>query len=120
MNIATQPRPAPAGQAPGEHCILVIFGASGDLTKRLLMPALYNLSCDGLLPAQFAIIGVAMDELTTDSFRERLNLEIKSFNTRGSFDQAVWDNLSKRLHYIAGKFGDEPTYTKLRDLVNTL
>lgn len=48
---------------------MVIFGASGDLTKRLLMPALYNLACDGLLPKRFALVGVAMDELTTEQFR---------------------------------------------------
>ena len=62
----------PTAQPPAEPCILVIFGASGDLTKRLLMPALYNLACDGLLPEQFAIVGMAMDELTTESFRERM------------------------------------------------
>ena len=43
---------------------MVIFGASGDLTKRLLMPALYNLACDGLLPEQLRLVGTAMDELT--------------------------------------------------------
>ena len=43
------------GTTPGDRCLMVIFGASGDLTKRLLMPALYNLLCDGLLPAQFAL-----------------------------------------------------------------
>jgi glucose-6-phosphate 1-dehydrogenase len=105
---------------PGESCLMVIFGASGDLTKRLLMPAIYNLSCDGLLPEQFAIIGVAMDELTTDSFRERMTGEIKKFNTRDDLDPAVWNNLCKRLYYIPGKFGDEPTYTKLAEMVGKL
>ena len=54
---------------PATPCLMTIFGASGDLTKRLLMPALYNLACDGLLPQQFAIIGIAIDDSTTDSFR---------------------------------------------------
>ena len=63
---ATRPRAA----APvADPCLLVIFGASGDLTKRLLMPALYNLACDGLLPERFAIVGIAMDEMSTDEFR---------------------------------------------------
>jgi glucose-6-phosphate 1-dehydrogenase len=105
---------------PGDKCLMVIFGASGDLTKRLLMPALYNLICEDLLPAQFALIGVAMDELTTDSFRERMNNDIKQFNTRTEFDQPKWDDLSKRLYYIPGKFGDESTFTKLRDMVAKL
>ena len=52
----------------GAPCVMVIFGASGDLTKRLLMPALYNLACDGLLPEEFAIVGMAMDELTSEAF----------------------------------------------------
>src|SRR5208282_5243103 len=63
------PRQAGAPIAP---CLLVLFGALGDLTKRLLMPALYNLACDGLLPERFAIVGVARDELTTETFRSRM------------------------------------------------
>ncbi len=61
--------PARGTVPPGEPCLIVIFGASGDLTKRLLMPAFYNLTCDGLLPEQFAIVGIALDELSTDDFR---------------------------------------------------
>src|ERR1700685_4059014 len=74
-----------SAQAPAEPCVLVIFGASGDLTKRLLMPAFYNLVCDGLLPEQFAIVGIAMDEFTTESFRERMSNDIKQFSTRKEF-----------------------------------
>jgi glucose-6-phosphate 1-dehydrogenase len=81
---------------------MVIFGASGDLTKRLLMPALYNLTCDGLLPEQFALVGIAMDELTTDDFRERMTRDIKSFNTRKDLDPAAWDWLCSRLYYTPG------------------
>src|SRR6185312_3179175 len=55
-----------------DPCILVIFGASGDLTKRLLMPALFNLACDRLLPGRFAIVGIAMDEMTTEQFRAKM------------------------------------------------
>jgi len=61
-----------SAQAPAEPCVLVIFGASGDLTKRLLMPAFYNLVCDGLLSEQFAVVGIAMDEFTTESFRGKM------------------------------------------------
>src|ERR1700732_3155686 len=92
---------------PCDPCILVIFGASGDLTKRLLMPALYNLSCDGLLPPQFAVVGIAMDELTTDTFRERMARDIRAFHTRQEFDTGAWDSLCARLYYTPGKFGDE-------------
>ena len=74
-------------QAPAVPCVLVIFGASGDLTKRLLMPAIYNLACDGLLPEQFAIVGLAMDEFTTESFRDKMSNDIKQFSTRKEFDR---------------------------------
>jgi glucose-6-phosphate 1-dehydrogenase len=59
-------------ERPGDPCIVVIFGASGDLTKRLLLPAIYNLACDKLLPERLAIVGLAMDGHATESFRESL------------------------------------------------
>ena len=109
-----------AGRSPGERCILVLFGASGDLAKRLLMPALYNLLCDGLLPSQFAVVGIAMDEMSEGGFRERMARDIRAFNTRGEFDQAAWDSLCSRLYYTPGKFGDETAYHLLHELVARL
>ena len=111
---------SPPAFHPGERCILVLFGASGDLTKSLLMPALYNLQCDGLLPSQFAVVGIAMDEMTDGSFRERMSRDIRAFNTRVEFDQAAWDNLCSRLYYTPGKFGDETAYQRLHELVARL
>jgi glucose-6-phosphate 1-dehydrogenase len=108
------------GGPPKEGCIMVIFGASGDLTKRLLMPAIYNLECDGLLPAHFAIIGTAMDGWSTQDFRDRMTHEIKTFSTRKVFDQAAWDRLVKRLHYTPGKFDDKQAFAKLYELVGQL
>jgi len=110
----------PALSPPGDPCIMVIFGASGDLTKRLLMPALYNLVCDGLLPAQFAVVGIAMDDLTTESFREHMSRDIRAFHTRSEFDAAAWDSLCSRLYYTPGKFGDEAAFARLFDLVGRL
>src|ERR1700676_4480960 len=82
--------PAKGTTPPAAPCIVVIFGASGDLTKRLLMPAFYNLTCDGLLPKQFAIVGTALDPLSTEQFRARLTGDIKKFNTRPTFDESRW------------------------------
>ena len=104
----------------GEPCILVIFGASGDLTKRLLTPALYNLECDGLLSPNFAIVGIAKDELTTESFREHLSTAIRSFNTRKDFDAAGWDRLCSRLYYTPGSFDDAAAFVKLKELLSQL
>jgi glucose-6-phosphate 1-dehydrogenase len=106
--------------APGSPCILVIFGASGDLTRRLLVPSLYNLACDGLLPEQFAVVGIAMDELSTDEFRARMASDIKAFNTRKELDARAWGWLESRLHYTTGDFGDEAAYQTLKGLVRRL
>jgi glucose-6-phosphate 1-dehydrogenase len=107
-------------EPPADPCIMVIFGASGDLTKRLLMPALYNLACDGFLPKSFAIIGMAMDELTTEQFRERLSKEIRTFSTRKTFDQEVWDSFVQKLHYTPGKFDDPAAFKHLGELITKL
>jgi hypothetical protein len=64
---------------PADPCALVIFGTTGDLTKRLVVPALYNLSRSKVLPEQFALIGVARSDGTADSWRERLHDMLKSF-----------------------------------------
>src|ERR1700690_2995924 len=84
-------RAVASGQPTAEPCVVVIFGASGGLTKRLLMPAFYNLVCDGLLPEQFWILGTAMDPLTTESFRERMSTDIRQFSTRAEFNEKEWD-----------------------------
>ena len=108
------PRVNEAAAAPG---VLVILGASGDLTKRLLMPALYNLACDGLLPAEFAVIGMARRPLDTSAFREQQRQDIQRFHTRRDFDADRWAWLESRLHYTSGEFGDAEAYARLRDLV---
>jgi glucose-6-phosphate 1-dehydrogenase len=101
-------------------CLMVIFGASGDLTKRLLMPALFNLACDGLLSENFAIAGMAMDELSTDDFRARMTADVRQFTTRPSVDAKVWDRFVRRLHYTPGKFDDVQAYRRLADLMAKL
>jgi glucose-6-phosphate 1-dehydrogenase len=114
---AAQPGGAVAMPDP---CVMVIFGASGDLTKRLLMPALYNLACDGLLPERFAILGVALDDMTTDAFRDRMSRDIKSFSTRKEFDAGVWDRFVQRLNYTSGKFDDPAVYKRLAEMARRL
>src|SRR5688500_10510592 len=101
-------------EAPqGDPCVRVIFGAAGDLTKRLLMPSLYNLACDGLLSENTAILGVALESLTDEAFRERLTGTMAQFNTRKSLDTEKWDSLRKRLHYMSGNFDDAATFKQM-------
>ena len=101
--------------APG---VLVILGASGDLTKRLLMPALLNLACDRLLPDGFAVVGMGRDVMTSEEFRERQRGDIRTFCTRGTVDADRWSWLESRLHYMAGEFDDVDAFARLKRLVD--
>jgi glucose-6-phosphate 1-dehydrogenase len=103
-----------------DPCILVIFGASGDLTKRLLMPALFNLACDRLLPGRFAIVGIAMDEMSTEQFRAKMTDDIKKFGTRKDFDAGMWGEFVERLHYTSGNFSEPAAYENLARIVSGL
>ena len=104
---------------PGDPCILVIFGASGDLTKRKLLPALYNLAKKKLLPANFALVGFAADKFTEDSFRDRVRQDLREFG--GAPERCEFcEWLIKRLHYIAGDFRDAQAYEQLRELLKKL
>jgi glucose-6-phosphate 1-dehydrogenase len=105
---------------PAGPCLIVIFGASGDLTKRLLVPALYNLACDGLLPRQLAIIGTAITELSTSQFRDRLSADVRTFSTRPEFDDEVWADFVQRIHYVCASFDDPAAYQRLGALIDQL
>ncbi len=85
--------------------VIVIFGAAGDLTKRKLLPALYNLAKSNLLPQEFAVVGVARTPMGTDDFRANLTRDVYEFAT-GPVDRSLWDQLGQRLYYLAGEFQD--------------
>lgn len=108
---------------PATPCILVIFGIAGDLTKRLLYPAICNLGSKGLLDDNFSILGVAIEPYTTDTFREYLNKNINEFVTDPSSNQ-FGHTLANRVYYISGDFSDFKVYkdlkTKLADLESTV
>src|SRR5260370_14465030 len=97
---------------------MVIFGASGDLNKRKLIPGIYNLAKDNLLSKAFALVGVARNEMTTDEFRDMINREIGDFATT-KLDPQQWDWLSKRIYYISGDFGDPVVYQNLSNLLTS-
>ena len=90
-------------------CVFVLFGASGDLTKRKLIPALFNLVKAKLLPDTFAVVGVAVDDLDVEGFRKQVS-EFLPTN-----DPTALDWLRTRLFYERGDFGDPDTFVKLRD-----
>src|SRR5438046_2727705 len=100
-------------------CIMVIFGAAGDLTKRKLIPALYNLKEGDLLSDSFAVIGVARAELNDEEFRQRLRDDMKEFATN-KVDEKVWTWLEERLYYLSGDFKDDQTFTRLKELLERI
>jgi glucose-6-phosphate 1-dehydrogenase len=97
---------------PADPCCLVIFGASGDLTHRLLVPALYNLEVLGLLPEAFALIGVARSESSSDAFRADLEKSLPRFATR-KIDAAAVKKLLACVAYVQGDPDDPQTYEKI-------
>ncbi|MBL8205617.1 MAG: glucose-6-phosphate dehydrogenase [Blastocatellia bacterium] len=97
-----------------DPCVMVIFGAAGDLTKRKLIPALYNLAKGNLLSREFAVIGVARDAFTTESWRAEISAHAKDYAT-DVLDPDLWDWFQHRLYYVQGEFGDAVTFQKLRE-----
>jgi glucose-6-phosphate 1-dehydrogenase len=100
-------------------CVLVIFGASGDLTKRLLIPAIYHLKRSGLLPENFAIAGVARTEQADDALRDGLQKALKQFSSE-AVDAPAWDWLASRMHYLSGDLDNPATYQRLAKLLNEI
>lgn len=92
---------------------MVIFGASGDLTYRKLIPALYDLAFERLLPAGFSVIGFAHRDFTTESFREHMREGVQQF-ARRPFDAGVWEVFQEGLTYIRGSFGEADNYPPLQ------
>ena len=103
---------------------MVIFGAGGDLTKRLVVPSLYNLACAKLLPEQFAITGVDLADIPSEKWHESLKDMTEKFVDGGGhpedFKQEVWDWLVSRMHYVRGDLNDNASYQKLADHLHEL
>lgn len=109
----SQNLPLTGHDCPGDPCVIVIFGASGDLTKRKLLPALYNLKSLKLLPENFAVVGCASTPGDDVYFREKATSDIKEFATR-PFDADIWSDFSKRMYYVNGDFNDPGTFQALK------
>jgi glucose-6-phosphate 1-dehydrogenase len=106
------------GRKP-EPCVLCIFGASGDLTRRKLFPALYSLACRRLLPEPFAVVGTARTELSSDDFRSQMEEAVRRHG-RDEFRQEAWERLAADTHYAATDFADDHGLDALVALLNEL
>jgi glucose-6-phosphate 1-dehydrogenase len=89
-----------------EPTILVIFGGGGDLAWRKLIPALYNLHLDKLLPERFAIVGVARRKVDDEAFRRRLREGVDLFSRRRPAEEASWNQFSAHVSYLSDDFSD--------------
>ena len=113
------------GAVPAPACAMVIFGGAGDLTKRLVMPALYNLSCSKRLSDGFRIVGVDLASLTTEVWRDNLTEMMNAFVAQGDasgaagLDQAGWRFLTERMSYLQGDLTNPETYRRLGEHLAT-
>jgi len=110
MPIATQENGRM--ERPGDPCAIVIFGATGDLTRRKLLPSLYNLRLNGLLPREFAFVGISRRPLDDEGLRAQLHRDLREFATRPVSDE-VWADLAPRLHAVAGDPDDPAVHRRL-------
>ena len=115
MSPQARPMASARGAAPAPPCTLIIFGVTGDLTSRLLMPALYNLSRWGLLSDGFAILGVGRSDMDAHGLREELDGAIRSFvaGSHRDFDEAAWNRVVAHLDYVRGDVADAALYREI-------
>lgn len=103
-----------------EPCVLVIFGATGDLTARKLMPALYNLSREGQLPVHFACVAFARRDKTHQQFRDEMLAAINQFSRVKPVDKDIWKNFSEQIFYHRAEFHEDDGYEQLRERLSQL
>jgi glucose-6-phosphate 1-dehydrogenase len=117
VQVAEQPAATtPRIGKQGDPCVMVIFGAAGDLTGRKLIPALYNLARAGLLSREFAVVGVARSQMSNDDFRKKVAQHVKEFCTEAP-DDDLWEWFARRFFYFAGDFNEDRLYPELKDFL---
>jgi glucose-6-phosphate 1-dehydrogenase len=100
-----------------DPCVLVIFGAGGDLTWRKLIPALYNLYLDQWLPEKYSIIGLDRKEMTDDEFRNRLRDGVDKFSRKGKAIDRQWNEFASHINFISANFSERKPYQILSDFL---
>ena len=98
-----------------DPCNIVFFGASGDLFKRMLIEAVYNLRLNDILPSDFGVIGYSRTEFSDDEFRKYCNDNLTEFSRSGAPKDPLWSDFSQRLSYISGEFDDTKDYDELKE-----
>ena len=104
---------------PAGGCVMIIFGASGDLTKRKLIPAIYNLSRESLLREDFSIVGFARRPMSHDDFRRKMTEGLAQHAT-GPVDSRLWSRLAGKIYYLRGNFEEGSAYRDLQTLLSRI
>src|SRR5881296_1074163 len=121
---ADQPEPNPlregiSARGVPQPCSVVIFGATGDLTHRKLVPALYNLAADGELPPAVTVVGFARREKSDDEFRREMEEATRKFSRQNVRDE-IWNTFSQSIFYHQSDFGDEAGYKRLAQRLDNI
>lgn len=103
-----------------DPCILVIFGATGDLTGRKLMPAIYNLGREGMLPSNFACVGFARREKSHDEFRAEMKKEVNSYSRVKPVEESFWQHFEEKIFYHCSDFDQDDGYSSLKQFLSAL
>src|SRR3974377_720064 len=117
MSTLVQPAASPLVQSTlpqGEPSLVVIFGATGDLTRRKLIPALYDLACVACTHREFEVLGVGRTKLSDDDFRSRLRDGAGKTRDTRNFNEEDWQAFAKRLHYLVGDANQAEFYPQLK------
>jgi len=103
-----------------DPCVVIIFGATGDLTSRKLMPALYNLMREAQLPPQFACVGFARRPKSHEDFRVEMKTAVSSFSRVKPLDETLWSHFQEQIFYHCSEFHDDAGYAKLKTFLEEL
>jgi len=109
----------PERPRPADPCTFVIFGATGDLTERLLLPSIYHLKRDGLLPENFSVLGVSRKPEFEQQFRDRIKSRIREL-TGEPIVAEDWNWIDSHARYLAGDLNELDTYAALKRLLSKM
>src|SRR5271167_1898873 len=123
MSTIVQPAPVKLAKPTlpkGDSCLVVIFGATGDLTRRKLIPALYDLACVGCTNRNFDVLGIGRTKLTDDDFRARLREGAAHSKDTRNFTDDGWKDFTHRLHYLVGDANQRQFYPDLKTKIEEM